>query len=54
MQLVFYSTLEVVDMPGSGPMETRRFVKIYEPSPTPILYVCTVSNFWASALQTLI
>ena len=38
----------LLDLPGSGPMETRHVVKLYcnlyEPSPTPILYVGPVSN----------
>ena len=41
---MFYSTFEVLDPPGSGPMETHRVVKLYEPSPTPILYVVPVSK----------
>ena len=43
---MFYSTFEKLDsdLPSSGPMETRCVVKLYEPSPTPILYVGPVSN----------
>ena len=41
---MFYSTFEVLDLPGSGPMETRHVVKLCKPSPTPILYVGPVSN----------
>ena len=37
VQLMFYSTFEVLDLPGSGLMETRHVVKLCEPSPTPIL-----------------
>ena len=44
VQLMFYSTFEVLDLPSSGQMETRRVVKLYEPSPMPILYVGPVSN----------
>ena len=44
VQLMFYSTFEVLDLPGSGPMESRGIVKVYGPSPTPILYVGPVSN----------
>ena len=44
VQLMFYNTFEVLGLPGSDPMETRRVVKLYEASPTPILYVCPVSN----------
>ena len=47
MQLMFYSTFEVVELPGSGPMETRRVVKLYEPSPTPILYLDPALNVLA-------
>ena len=57
VQLMFYSTFEVLDLPGSGPMETCRVVKLYEPSPTPILYVGPVSNVLApgaSALDALV
>ena len=44
VQLMFYSTFEVLDLLGSDPMETRRVVKLYEHSPTPILYAGPVSN----------
>ena len=44
VQLMLYSTFEVLDLLRSGLMETRRVVKLYEPSPTPILYVGSVSN----------
>ena len=48
-QLMFYSTFEVLDLPGSGLMETRHcrvgtLRRLFEPSSTPILYVCPVSN----------
>ena len=46
VQLMFYSTFEVLDLPGSGPIETRRVVKLYEPSPTPILYVGPFQMYW--------
>ena len=42
--LVLFSTFEDLDLPGSGPMETRGVTKYYEPSPTPILYVGPISN----------
>ena len=42
--LVFFSTFEDLDLPGSGPMQARGVRKMYEPSPTPILYVGPVSN----------
>ena len=44
VQLMFYSTFEVLDLPSSGLMETRGVVKLYEPSLTPIPYVGQVSN----------
>ena len=54
---MFYSTFEVLDLTGSGQMEIRRdgrVVKLYEPSPTPILYVGPVSNgFGQVPLMTL-
>ena len=39
VQLVFFSTFEPVALPGGGPMEKWGVQKLYEPSPTPILYV---------------
>ena len=33
------STLEPMVLPGGGPMEAMGVQKLYEPSPTPILYV---------------
>ena len=39
VQIVFYSTFELVDLPGGGPMEAVGLQGLYEPSPTPILYV---------------
>ena len=41
---MFYSIFEVLELLCSGPIETRRVVKLYGPSPTPILYVGPVSN----------
>ena len=32
------------DLPGSGPMESKGIRKVYDPSPTPILYVGPISN----------
>ena len=49
-----YSTFKVLDLPCSGPMETRCVVKLYKPSPTPILYMGPVSNALASALDALV
>ncbi len=40
--LVFFSTFEVLDLPIKGPMEDAgvvKAVKLYEPSPTPCLYL---------------
>ena len=39
VQLVFYSTFEPMVLPGGGLMEAMGVQKMYEPSPTPILYV---------------
>ena len=39
VRLMVYSTFEVLDLPCSGPMGTRRVVKLYKPFTTPILYV---------------
>ena len=44
VQLMRYSTFKVLDLPCSGPMETRCVVKLYKPSPTPILHVGPVSD----------
>ena len=44
VQLVFYSTFEPVDLPGGGPMEAVGVQKLYEPSPTPILFVGLAAN----------
>ena len=43
---MFYSTLEPLDLPCSGPMETQGVPKFHEPSPTPepVLYVGPVSD----------
>ena len=42
--LVFFSTFEVLDLPFKGPMEDAGVVKLYEPSPTPCLYVAPAEN----------
>ena len=44
VQLVFYSTFEPMVLPGGGPMEAMGVQKLYEPSPTPILYVGLVAD----------
>ena len=37
--LVFFSTFKELTLPIKGPMEDAGVVKLYEPSPTPCLYV---------------
>lgn len=46
VQLVFYSTFEPLVLPGGGPMERSgvQNLKLYEPSPTPILYVGLITD----------
>jgi hypothetical protein len=44
VDLVFFSTFEDLDLPGSGPMESKGIRKFYDPSPTPILCVGPISN----------
>ena len=41
--LVFFSTFEELKLPISGPMERAGVTKLYEPSPTPCLYVAPAS-----------
>ena len=41
---VFFSTFEVLDLPIKGPMEDAGVTKLYEPSPTPCLYVAPAAN----------
>jgi hypothetical protein len=43
-ELVFFNTLEELNLPITGPMEDSGVVKLYEPSPTPCLYVAPVEN----------
>ena len=47
-ELVFFNTFEELNLPGilpiTGPMEDSGVVKLYEPSPTPCLYVAPVEN----------
>ena len=38
-ELVFFNTFEELNLPIKGPMEDAGVVKLYEPSPTPCLYV---------------
>jgi hypothetical protein len=42
--LVFFSTFEELTLPIKGPMEDAGVIKLYEPSPTPCLYVAPVEN----------
>ena len=42
--LVFFSTFEELKLPMKGPMEDSGVVKLYEPSPTPCLYVAPAEN----------
>ena len=44
VDLVFFSTFEELQLPIKGPMEDAGVVKLYEPSPTPCLYVAPVEN----------
>ena len=46
VQLMFYSIFAVLDLPCSGPMETRSVVKLYKPSLRPILYVAPSQMCW--------
>ncbi len=38
-ELAFFNTLGELKLPIKGPMEDAEVVKLYEPSPTPCLYV---------------
>ena len=40
---MFFSTFEELKLPATGPMD-RATTKLYEPSPTPILYVAPCEN----------
>jgi hypothetical protein len=42
--LVFFSTFDELSLPTKGPMEDAGVVKLYEPSPTPCLYVAPAAN----------
>ncbi len=42
--LVFFSTFEELKLPIKGPMEDAGVIKLYEPCPTPCLYVADVQN----------
>ena len=42
--LVLFSTFEELKLPISGPMERAGVTKLYEPSPTPCLYVAPAAN----------
>ena len=43
MELVFFSTFEELQLPARGPMD-HATTKLYEPSPTPILFVAPLNN----------
>ena len=43
--LVFYSTIEELKLPISRPMERAGVIKLYEPLPTPCLYVSSSSQY---------
>ena len=43
-ELVFFITSEELKLPITGPVEDSGVVKLYEPSPTPCLYVAPVEN----------
>ena len=42
--LVFFSTFEELKLPISGPMERAGVTKLYEPMPTPCLFVAPAAN----------
>ena len=42
--LVFFNTFEELNLPIKGPMEDSGVIKLYEPSPTPCLYVAPAEN----------
>ena len=42
--LVFFSTFEELKLPIHRPMEDAGVIKLYEPSPTPCLYVAKAEN----------
>jgi hypothetical protein len=42
--LVFFSTFKELTLPIKGPMEDAGVVKLYEPSPTPCLYMALATN----------
>ena len=43
-ELVFFNTFEELNLPIKGPMEDSSVIKLYEPSPTPCLYVAPAEN----------
>ena len=42
--LVFFNTFEELKLPIKGPMDDAGVIKLYEPSPTPCLYVAPAEN----------
>ena len=43
-ELVFFNTFEELKLPIKGPVEDAEVIKLYEPSPTPCLYVAPAEN----------
>jgi hypothetical protein len=43
-KLVFFNTFEELKLPIKGPMEDAEVIKLYEPFPTPCLYVAPAEN----------
>lgn len=44
LELLFFSTFESLDLHLDGPMERAGVQKLYEPTPTPILFVAPCQN----------
>ena len=44
LEPVFFNTFEELNLPIKGPLEDSGVVMLYEPSPTPYLYVAPVEN----------
>jgi hypothetical protein len=49
LELVFFNTFEELNLPIKGPMEDAGVVKLYEPSPTPCLFVAPAENMVAGS-----
>jgi hypothetical protein len=48
-ELVFFNTFEELKLPIKGPIEDAEVIKLYEPSPTPCLYVAPAENMWVES-----